>query len=422
VSRAPEIKGWCPGAFAPMESGDGLLLRAKLIGPRLSLAQARAIAGIATRCGNGLIDLSQRAQLQLRGVRQETLSEALQRLSEAGLLAESPAAERVQNILAPPFPRAGAIAPDALARAIYAKADLHGLPPKFLFLIDDSALSLRDSDADIRLEAQDNGAIALALGGARDIAAIVDAREAIAAALRLARAFLDLRADFDARIPRMRALTAALGAESMFAAAGLTSAAYAPLGAAPGPRHIVGAQRLGDICFAGAAAPFGRWRAQTLAAFADCAQKRGAGELRATPWRALLAQTPDMDEARRLSEDARARGLIISGDDPLLAVVACPGAPECVQAQGDTRALAQNVAPLARALAQNGVALHVSGCAKGCAHPAAAPVTLVAHGAGADLIFDGAASDAAAATALPLAELKAALQKRAKEETPCPAH
>ena len=40
MQGAPEIKGWCPGALTPMESGDGLLLRAKIVGSKLSLTQA----------------------------------------------------------------------------------------------------------------------------------------------------------------------------------------------------------------------------------------------------------------------------------------------------------------------------------------------------------------------------------------------
>ena len=72
------------------------------------------------------------------------------------------------------------------------------------------------------------------------------------------------------------------------------------------------------------------------------------------------------------------------------AVAACAGAPACPQAGGPTR-------PLARALAAGvprGAMLHVSGCAKGCAHPGPAAVTLVAVPGGFALTRDGAARDA----------------------------
>ena len=53
ASEAPLIKGWCPGALQPMLSGDGLLMRPKILGSRLTLAQAEEIAGVSRDYGNG---------------------------------------------------------------------------------------------------------------------------------------------------------------------------------------------------------------------------------------------------------------------------------------------------------------------------------------------------------------------------------
>jgi precorrin-3B synthase len=39
----------------------------------------------------------------------------------------------------------------------------------------------------------------------------------------------------------------------------------------------------------------------------------------------------------------------------------------------------------------DGIALHVSGCAKGCAHPAPAPLTIVGTEQGCGIVRDGAA-------------------------------
>ena len=50
----PQVKGWCPGALRPMLSGDGLVLRVRPHGGRLSQAQAAGIAlllpSMATAC------------------------------------------------------------------------------------------------------------------------------------------------------------------------------------------------------------------------------------------------------------------------------------------------------------------------------------------------------------------------------------
>ena len=67
------IRGWCPGALRPMESGDGLLVRVRPRAGRLATGDVIAIAAAAERYGNGLIDLTRRANLQLRGLSAESL-------------------------------------------------------------------------------------------------------------------------------------------------------------------------------------------------------------------------------------------------------------------------------------------------------------------------------------------------------------
>ena len=230
MQGAPEIKGWCPGALTPMESGDGLLMRAKIVGSKLSLTQASEIAAIALDCGNGRIDLSQRAQLQIRGVSETTLAAAQARLKSIGLLAPDAATESRLNIVASPL--AGSASFDAneiaarLARAIAEDQALKALPGKFLFLVDDgSAPGLRDVDADIRLEAR-GAQFAVVLDGARDQAVIASPAAAIDAAVALARAFIELRAGRAFELRRMRALVDAMGAEPLLRASGLKSEPY----------------------------------------------------------------------------------------------------------------------------------------------------------------------------------------------------
>ena len=58
----------CFGALRPMLSGDGLVVRLRLSCGEAPLALAAEIADWADRFGNGLIDLSARGNLQIRGV------------------------------------------------------------------------------------------------------------------------------------------------------------------------------------------------------------------------------------------------------------------------------------------------------------------------------------------------------------------
>ena len=64
-------------------------------------------------------------------------------------------------------------------------------------------------------------------------------------------------------------------------------------------------------------------------------------------------------------------------------VHACPGAPFCPQATVETMSLAKDLAR------QTQMSLHVSGCAKGCAFPRAADVTLVGRAGRFDLVTNG---------------------------------
>ena len=68
MTAAPAIKGWCPTLLSPMESGDGWLARVKPSAGCVSAEAARLIADAARRHGNGHIDLTSRANLQVRGL------------------------------------------------------------------------------------------------------------------------------------------------------------------------------------------------------------------------------------------------------------------------------------------------------------------------------------------------------------------
>jgi precorrin-3B synthase len=402
-----------------MASNDGLLIRAKIVGARIDATQLAAIAVISADCGNGLVDLSQRAQLQIRGVSAATLPEALRRLDAARLLPRDAAAERVTNIIAAPLSDDANAMAHELADAIQPDEALRALPAKFLFAIDGGTLPLSNVEADIRLSAAQLNSVAISVAGADDLAVIVGQTEAVVTALKLARAFVALRnGAFELR--RMGRLVKALGAARLFSEAGLVAALLPRRDAAPRP--FLGAQEAGGACFAGVAAPSGRWRASELEELAALAASQADGELRLTPWRAILILAVSGDAARSIVAAARALDLIVSHEDPRLAVVACPGAPECPQARGDTRGALARLAPLAQKLAgKDGVGLHISGCAKGCARPGGAPVTLIADDGRFDLVDQGGASDAPQSKGLDIDAVESALAARAREHL-CQTH
>ncbi|MFN4102326.1 MAG: precorrin-3B synthase, partial [Pararhodobacter sp.] len=129
------VKGWCPGALQPMESGDGWVVRIRPPGGRLDAAQAATIADAAETLGNGVIELTGRANLQLRGVTPASHGPLIRALRAVGLTDPDAATEQRRNLIVTPFADA---ATDALACAIeaaLAASDL-ALPAKFGFALD----------------------------------------------------------------------------------------------------------------------------------------------------------------------------------------------------------------------------------------------------------------------------------------------
>jgi precorrin-3B synthase len=376
---AVAIKGWCPSAHRPMQSGDGLVARIRPRQGRLSAAQAIAIAEFAERYGNGLIDLTGRANLQVRGLRAEGHEALLAALAKLGLIDADAEIETQRNILIAPFWREGddtQMLAAELERALGEQS--LGLPDKFGLAVDGGeARLLAQASADIRLERSADGALLVRADGAEHGRSVTKAN-AVDLALSLAKWFL---ASGGASGRRGR-MAAHLGRGAKLPDAFAGGAVPAPALPTPAPGvHASGA--LVGIAF-------GQMRSATLKFLGECA----AG-LRMTPWRMVLLEG--------LREMPVHEGIVAEACDPLLRIAACTGAPACEAAYAETRALAAALAPHLPAQAR----LHVSGCAKGCAHPGAADVTLVATSDGFDLVRNGAARDVPALRGLRHADILA---------------
>jgi precorrin-3B synthase len=356
TAQTPIIQGWCPGALRPMMSGDGLVVRVRPRGGRLTTAQAVAIAELSTRHGNGQLDLSNRANLQIRGVTQGSYPALIKGLREIGCLDETAEIEARRNIMVSPF---WTETDDTLAIYTALAAELAAenapqLPGKFGFSIDLSADNqLASAPADIRIEAAEGGILVRGEGFATGALAS-DAKAAATLAIALAHWFTQTGHIQNGR-GRMATVFADLTSEDRHNRLPAAFQTHPARSANPWPPQIGSCAKGMFIGFA-----FGQMQAQTLADLAKF------GDLRLTPWRMVLVE--------KLATPPDLAGLITSPDDPLTRVVACTGAPGCPQALAPTRALATALAPYV----PTGKTLHVSGCSKGCAHPASANYTLVA--------------------------------------------
>lgn len=370
LAMAIEVKGWCPGILQPMQSGDGLIVRVRPRGGAFALTGARALADLAARLGNGHVDLTRRANLQLRGLSERALPKLQQALGRLGLVDADAEVEAVRNVMVAPLARTMRPVAEAIERTLVEDRRLRSLPAKFGVLVDEGGpLSIAGERADVAL---------ILVGGM--VAVGLDAPEgtrwlgmchlgaAAAVAVTAMQAFL-------ARAParRMRDLPA----HDHAAVATALAPKLSPLEAF----GTNGRRRLGLLDGAvGIAAPFGRLEAAQLRRLADLASEAGAKELRLSPWRSVYIETP----SAALLRGAHDAGLIVDESDPILRIEACPGAPDCRSASVDTRRDA-------RRLAAHGFAgsLHVSGCAKGCARTAPSDLVLVGEGGRYGVIRNG---------------------------------
>jgi hypothetical protein len=162
----------CPGARRPWQADDGLLVRLRLIGGRVSSASLRALIEVAEEYGDGRVHLTARANLQVRGLpgtEGSLRADVLAALEATGLL-PSRTHELVRNVMvSPQTGLAGGVVDlgpvaDALDRLLCASPALAALPGRFLFVLDDGRGDLLDRSCDLGLVALTSDTVQLRIG------------------------------------------------------------------------------------------------------------------------------------------------------------------------------------------------------------------------------------------------------------------
>jgi len=342
-----------------MQTGDGLLARLRVAEGMLTPAQLGEIARLAALHGNGLVEVTARGNLQVRGLTAASTSPFANAVRavveiETGLVVETPPlAGDDPTELADPRPLAATIR--ALAAPLGER-----LGPKVTVVVDGMGqLSRAALKADIRLTASAGGNWVLALADQKQASLSTDEAAAVLAMLQ-----------------QLAELGPAARASDLVPAGpAATLLSRPPIGSFT--------RRAGTA--SGIALPFGASDSAALMALAALAARHGIGAFRLAPQHALLA----LDAPPAFARDAAALGFVTDRADPRLRISACIGSMGCASGHIPARLLAEKLAPALPADRQ----LHVSGCAKGCAHPRRAALTLVGRDDGYGLVIDGTAGD-----------------------------
>jgi precorrin-3B synthase len=393
-------RGVCPGLSAPMQTGDGLLVRITPSGRTIALDAFSALCSAARTHGNGIVEITSRGSIQLRGLSPSSASAFAADVAQLNLGNDGvPVAINPLSGLDPDELIDATAFADDLRLALASASWTQNLSAKVSVVIDGgSALHLDALMADVRLRAAHSNAsvcFEVLLGGdaknARRLGAVAlgDAVETVSRLLATL-AEQAPKAHMKEAIDRLGIGPFAAEARPRGDLQSVLRIGSEPLGL-----HDV---RDGRIAL-GVGLPFGHSDADALSELIDAARGAGASGLRTAPSRALLILDLAPDAASALADKVEQFGFVTDPGDLRRRVVACAGAPICASGQIPARRLAPEIARAAAP--QKGGVIHVSGCAKGCAHHGPAALTVVGRDGQCDLLMNGASAGTVSVEALP---------------------
>ena len=354
-----------------IEAADGHLARVRLPGGFVTADQLRTLAALAGEIGDGRVELTSRANLQLRALPGDAAARLTDALTAVDLL-PSLDHDRVRNVLASPLAGLDGgpdLAPTvaALDTGLCARPRLAGLPGRFLFAIDDGRGAVASLGADVTAVIREDSASVNGLA-VESTELAVESTEVADVMLAFAEAFLDERAAQGSAAWRLADLPS--GTEHVRTVVAkrldLTTADDLPDTAPPArPVGVIGNHVV-------LLAPLGRLTVEQLRWVADRVTGR---PVRITPWRSVVL--PDQSDATETLNRAAGREFGVDERSPWLRVTACAGQPGCANALADVQA---DAAGLAARWPDRIV--HVSGCGRHCGRPAATEIDVTATSEG----------------------------------------
>jgi ferredoxin-nitrite reductase len=405
----------CPDIYHPASARDGLLTRLRIPGGVLNEWQCRTIAELLETIGLEYIQVTNRANLQLRSLSQDLDRDLLTKLTKCGLAASNPAVDGIRNIML--SPTAGIDAQELvdvlpLAPAWLEYLDRHpelgGLSNKFSVGFDGGgSVSILDRPNDITLLAIGKDEFSLHLGignrGAapQPVGVNLTINECLPMLAAIAQTYLQgiktISGD-TRRKPRLRDVIRHDGLaefgelvrrefagsrQFVFKNTGLDSAQRTlrerdsarvsrdlHLGAQP--------QRQSDRYYVGVVLLLGRSTGAQIGGLGSIAARYGSGTIRLTPWQNVIipdVRSIDLKTVQGLINDL---GLVQTATHPSSLLRACAGATGCqfsaTDTQADAIALSEYLA--AKLTLDRPLNIHFSGCEKSCAQHDLADITL----------------------------------------------
>lgn len=399
------------GLFFLSPVKDAFMARLRIPGGQLKTFQLREIARTAKEITTGYVQITTRANLQIRLIQPKDAPEFLQRIQSVGLHTRGSGADNIRNLTA--NPTAG-IDPHELidvlpfchelGQFILSQREFYDLPRKFNVAFDGGGLigSVEDTNdvgaRAVLVGANDSGIepgvyFRIALGGAtghkafaRDLGVLVPPAEIVRVIVAVIRVYIANGNREDRKKARLKHLLEKWTLEQYLGetekllgrrlprippSSGGTLSVQETAALPEVPHSHVGVfpQKQKGLSYVGVALPVGQITPKQLLQVADLADSYGTGEIRLTVWQNFII--PNVPDAfvPALRKSLKRIGLGTEQSNLATGFVACTGNKYCKFSSTDTKGHAQE---LVRYLEKHvrldqPVNVHLTGCPHSCA-------------------------------------------------------
>ncbi len=394
------------GLFYVAPAQDSFMCRLRIPGGELYGNQLEGLADLADKSAGGNIDVTTRANLQLREIPAQQAMNILYGVRELGLISLGSGGDNIRNVTASPL---SGIDPAELIETIPIAKQMHhyicqhremyGLPRKFNIAFDGGGrISALDDTNDIGFHAVRVTAekqteevpagvyYQLTLGGitghrdfARDTGVCLTPDECLAVAGAIVRTFVKHGDRTDRKKARLKYVLDAWGFDKFIAEVerelGRTLRRVSSLQlecTVDEDRfaHVdFHAQKQPGKYYVGVVLPVGRMTSVQARGLAHIARRYGSGKIRLTVWQNLIIPDIDSSDCDTVREALLEIGLDFRATAFRAGLVACTGSAGCKFAAADTKRHALEIAQYLerRFEFDQPINIHLTGCHHSCA-------------------------------------------------------
>ena len=349
--------GWCPFYNKAFLAKDGYLLRITPNNSSLSYDKAIYLCELSLSMGNGLLDLTNRGNIQIRGIKKPNIEKLSNELLSKEITIEN---DKVKIITSPFWVEND----DNINFSNIFTSQNNYLPispDKFSIAIDlGTSPVLRDVLSDIRLEKTDKGEKILYVDGSK-LGRVINEQNIVPYIAEL----IELYNYYFSKYKKIKRISCIVKYDLL-----PKKWMQIPI-VKSSSRKYPTLKKIGTSYIA----KYGRIYA---ALFLDFLKTSKPTNIRFTPFKSFIFENKNnLEHSSFTSVD----------NNYEIKIYSCPGSNSCNSSSINTHKLADRLSDLRYNK------IHISGCKKGCAHSKPADLTLVGNNGLIDVIFNGKASD-----------------------------